>query len=311
MIEIVRYRSENIDAWDNFVLSSRNGTFMLTRNYIEYHSDRFTDHSLLIYYTGKLVAVLPANETGNELHSHGGLSYGGLVYGAAMKAALAVEVIKTIMEYLKRLGFTQLFYKVIPHIYHTAPAEEDLYALHNVGAQLVRRDVNSVIVLGNKLPYSQLRKRKLKDSQTITLEIRKSTDYSCFMALGAEVLRQKYNLKPVHTTEEITHLATLYPDNIKLYGVYRNGVLMAGTIVFETSVVAHCQYIAASETGKAIAALDYLFHHLITEVYTDKKYFSFGISTEQEGQYLNQNLVRNKESYGARTIVHDFYELKL
>ena len=46
-------------------------------------------------------------------------------------------------------------------------------------------------------------------------------------------------------------------------------------------------------------------------LYADRRYFSFGISTEQAGQYLNEGLIAQKEGFGARTVVHDFYEWNL
>ncbi len=311
MVEIVKYNATYKVAWDAFVAASRNGTFMLQRNFIEYHEDRFTDHSLLVYYKEKLLAVLPANEAGQELQSHGGLSYGGLVYGQAMKAELAIEVLKAIVLYLQQHNFKKLYYKAIPHIYHSYPTEEDLYALFKLGARLVRRDVNSVILLNEKLPLTQLRQRKLKTAQESGLTIKQSIDYEEFMQVEAEVLETKYNLKPAHTAEEITRLAKIFPENIKLYEAYKANQLLAGTIVFETPQVAHCQYIAATEEGKNVAALDLLFNELTSKVYNYKKYFSFGISTEQQGQVLNYNLARFKESFGARTITHDFYEIEL
>jgi hypothetical protein len=49
------------------------------RDFMEYHSDRFQDYSLLIFEEDKLIAVLPANRVEDRL-SHQGLTYGGLVY---------------------------------------------------------------------------------------------------------------------------------------------------------------------------------------------------------------------------------------
>ena len=41
---------------------SKNGTFLFLRAYMDYHSDRFHDHSLMFHNEkGKLIAVLPAN----------------------------------------------------------------------------------------------------------------------------------------------------------------------------------------------------------------------------------------------------------
>ena len=71
---------------------------------------------------------------------------------------------------------------------------------------------------------------------------------------------------------------------------------------------------ANSERGREVGALDGLIDHLInliTKVYADKRFLSFGISTEREGQALNEGLLRSKEGFGATGLVHDWYELKL
>jgi len=50
---------------------------------------------------------------------------------------------------------------------------------------------------------------------------------------------------------------------------------------------------------------------LIKNVYRNKKYFDFGISTENNGRILNKGLIAQKEGFGARAYVHDFYEIKI
>ena len=47
---------------------------MLKRGYMDYHSDRFIDNSLMFYEDDKLIALMPASKHGNELRSHGGLT---------------------------------------------------------------------------------------------------------------------------------------------------------------------------------------------------------------------------------------------
>ncbi len=74
-----RYAPSRASIWDTFVDTSRNGTFLLTRPYMDYHADRFEDCSLMAYKNGKLRAVLPANISGKTLHSHQGLTYGGWI----------------------------------------------------------------------------------------------------------------------------------------------------------------------------------------------------------------------------------------
>jgi hypothetical protein len=56
-------------------------------------------------------------------------------------------------------------------------------------------------------------------------------------------------------------------------------------------------------------AADLLWNFLITHYSTEKKYFDFGISTEKGGAYLNSGLAAYKESFGARAVMYDTYEV--
>ena len=104
-------------------------------------------------------------------------------------------------------------------------------------------------------------------------------------------------------------LADRFPDNIKLFAGYRDDEMLGGVIVYETPRVAHAQYIATTDAGKELAAHDCVMDQLLNEVYTDKAYFDFGISTEDCGRLLNAGLIENKESFGARAVAYDHYEL--
>lgn len=310
MIEVIRYSTGYKTAWDTFVAGSKNGTFLHYRDYMEYHADRFADHSLLFYRKGRLMALLPANEVGQEIQSHGGLTYGGIVSDNRMKTATMLQVLEAMMAHYKASGFRVMLYKAIPHIYHQQPAEEDLYALYRFGAQLSRRDVSSVIDLAQQTGYSRKRRwevRKAKENGD--LRIAETQQWEAFMQLEAELLQQKYNKQPVHTATEIALLATRFPDNIRLFAAFEGEEMIGGVLIYDSACVAHCQYIGSTARGRSLGALDVLVDHLLTEVYPQKSYFSFGISTEQQGLYLNEGLIRNKESYGARAVVHDFYAL--
>jgi hypothetical protein len=122
------------------------------------------------------------------------------------------------------------------------------------------------------------------------------------------MLRTRYAATPVHSVAEITMLAERFPENIKLFAVYKQQEMLAGSVVYESAVVAHTQYIAVSETGKKISALDLLVDTLFNHYCSDKKYLDFGISTEDGGRRLNAGLIENKQSFGGRAVVHDFYE---
>lgn len=311
MIAVVRYTPEHKAEWDAFVAGSKNGTFLLQRDYMAYHADRFTDHSLLFYRKGRLIALLPANEADQEVQSHGGLTYGGIVSDSRMKTVVMLDVFQAMQTYFRGQGFRKIIYKTIPPIYHQLPAEEDLYALFRHGAVLYRRDVSSVIDLAHPALYDRQRRWEVKKAKQAAVQVMQSEEYSRFMQLEQELLQAKYNKQPVHTAAEMTLLASRFPHNIKLYIACSGEAMVAGVLLYETATVAHCQYMGATAEGKALGAMDVLIDHLLTTVYPHKKYFDFGISTEQQGRYLNEGLIHNKESYGARAVVHDFYELRL
>jgi len=98
-----------------------------------------------------------------------------------------------------------------------------------------------------------------------------------------------------------------FPENIRHFNVYDGARLVAGTTVFVSDRVAHPQYVSGQEEKNALGSLDYLYYHLITEVFTDIHFFDFGISNEDNGRKLNGGLAFWKESFGAGTVVQDFY----
>src|SRR5436189_6486327 len=102
-IRVARYTDANQAHWDAFVAGSKNGTFLFFRNYMDYHRDRFVDHSLLIWNDkGRLIALLPASKQGDMLISHGGLTYGGFVTNERMNASLMLEVFEHTLVNLRQ-----------------------------------------------------------------------------------------------------------------------------------------------------------------------------------------------------------------
>ncbi len=283
---------------------------------MEYHSNRFKDNSLLFYQGNDLVAVLPANLEDSTLCSHGGLTFGGVISGLNMSQTLMLEVFHQLMGYCKEQNIKQVIYKPVPHIYHTYPAEEDLYALSRNNAQLISRNVASAIFLQKKKPMKQLRKRTIKKAQKQNVVVKQCNDFKTFMEISADVLKDRHESKPVHATHEIEYLAEKFPDNLKLFAAYKNEEMLAGVVVYEYKHVAHAQYAANSDFGWDCGAEDAIFDFLINQYYRDCLYFDFGISNEKVGQVLldkvlNEGLIRYKEGFGASSVVYDCYRMQV
>jgi hypothetical protein len=311
MYRVLRYTSEYLTAWNGFVATSKNGTFLFNRGFMDYHADRFQDHSLLVFEGNVLVALLPAHTEANTLASHRGLTYGGLVLGNEIRQAEVVSILKSIMQYCEAAGFEKIFVKVIPYIYHKVPAQELEYALFVAGAKTVRRDSLSVIENATALRPVKSRREAINKSFRSGLQLREDDNMELFWEqILLPNLHNKHGIKPVHSIEEIRLLKTRFPENIRHFNVYHNNEIVAGTTVFITDTVAHPQYISGNSQKNVLNSLDFLYYQLIWEIFPDKKFFDFGISNEQQGMKLNGGLVFWKETYGARTVVHDFYELE-
>jgi hypothetical protein len=156
MFQIKRYTPVFANEWNQFVAASKNGTFLFDRRYMDYHADRFQDYSLLFYLGERLLAVLPAHQSGDTLCSHNGLTYGGLVMSPRLTVVQTMHLFRELNDYLRAEGFRHVSYKCIPWIYHRLPAEEDLYALyHECRARMVARDFATDVFL-----HGDMRDRK-------------------------------------------------------------------------------------------------------------------------------------------------------
>jgi hypothetical protein len=309
MLRVERYEPRWQAEWDRFVGGSKNGVFLFYRSYMEYHSDRFDDHSLLFFDDGKLLAVLPANRREATLVSHGGLTFGGFVTDDRMKTPTMLHLFDALHNHCQAAGISRVIYKPVPHIYHRLTAEEDLYALFVRGGRLMRRDVSSTVVLRERPRLSKGRKWAVKRAKANGLEVRPSDEFERFMVIEEQNLRTKYGVAPTHSAAELRLLAERHPDSIKLFGAYKGDALLGGVVVYENCHVAHAQYIATTPEGRDLSALDCIIDGLLSDVYADKLYFDFGISTEDGGKTLNVGLIENKESYGARAVAYDWYEV--
>lgn len=311
MVVCCLYSNEKKAEWDSFVESCKTPLFFFKRDFIEYHADRFNDSSLMFYKDNVLVSVLPASNDNEILVSHGGLTYGGMLLSIKVRAEVVSEIFSILVEKAVELGFKKLIYKATPHIFHKHGAQEDMYFLFNkLEGKIYRRDLSSYISLANRIKLSKGRKWLTARAKKLGLEVTESSSWDSFHELLSNVL-DKHGVKPVHTAKELKYLADLFPNNIELKVVEPEGVMIAAALLFKFDGVVHTQYLAANDQGRESGALDFLIENSIKE--SQEKgftYFSFGTSTEQQGKVLNVGLAAQKESFGARGLVLDFYEVE-
>lgn len=310
-MRIQKYIESDKELWNSFIQNSKNGIFMFNRNFMEYHKDRFTDNSLLFYDDDKLVAVMPASIKDGVLCSHSGLTYGGFITNNDMKQHHMNDCFSVLKEYAISNGIKEIIYKHIPHIYHRQPAEEDLYSLFYIGAQILKIEPATTINLHQPLKMPKGRKAQVGRARREGVEISESDDFVSFINLENQVLQEHHDTKAVHSAEELKLLQERFPNNIKLLGAFYKDDLIAGTVLFIYDNAVHTQYMAANDTAREIGALDLTIATVI-ETYKDSKdWLDFGISTEDGGHYLNDGLISQKEGFGGRTNIYQTWKIKI
>lgn len=311
MIDIFEYNSSKKGEWNDFLCTSKNGTFLFNRDYMDYHKHRFLDNSLMIYKDQDLVALFPANMANNCLVSHGGLTYGGLITDKRMNASLMLKIVNNIVNYSKNKDLNEIVYKAIPYIYHLIPSDEDLYALFINGAKLFRRDASSTIYLRDKIAFNKKRIHIIKKAQSCKIKVKESDDFGSFWGILKSNLFKKHRKEPVHSLHEIEYLYEKFPQNIRLFASYIDDCMLGGVVIYESTNVAHVQYMASDPSNTVPGSLDIIISYLVEKYSTGKNFFDFGISTEKEGTYLNEGLIFFKESFGARATAYDSYRRNL
>lgn len=311
VLRIIPYNPGLRQEWDSFIDRSKNATFLFKRAYMDYHADRFADHSLLFLRDGRTAALLPASAKGDVVTSHGGLTYGGLLTDRKTTGAETVEMMSMLKCFLLEEGFRQLIYKPVPHIYHEIPSEEDLYALFRIGASLNARLISCVIRQSDRIKFRDIRKSGIRKARKLGIAVSETADFSGFWKILEQNLMSRYSATPVHTLDEISRLAEAFPANIRLHVAHAGEEILAGAVIYHCRNVAHTQYISASCPGKETGALDLIFDSLINETYKDTEYFDFGTSNENSGLILNETLLYQKEGFGGRAICYDTYTANL
>lgn len=312
-MQVIRYSDEWAEGWNLLIKESKNGTFLFNRNYMDYHRSRFDDCSLIFAEGDDILGVLPANYVAADktVYSHGGLTYGGLVLSINASATQVMQMVDEMIAYYAYMGAEKLIYKPIPYIYSKYPSEESLYAIFRHHARLVARGLSSTITLDHPLPLKKSRKDGIRKALNKGLYMSKTTDVEPFWHILDDVLQRYHNTHPVHSIDELRLLMSRFPKEIQLFVVRHEDKVIAGCLLFFMPTVIHVQYIAASDEGKHMGALDMLFNYLIREHIKEVPYLDFGISTENGGHILNKGLEFQKEGFGGRGVCYDQYEIDL
>ncbi len=307
------YRTVDKKEWDNFVSRSHLATFLFQRDFMEYHNDRFSDFSFLIFDDNNLICICPANIINNQVFSHQGLTYGGVLFDEDFNNSKTENILQSVRVFLNKHSITDFYIKGMPEFYEPQHSEVEKKLLLGNNAEIYRKD--RVLAIDYSKPFT-IHKTKLKNYRKNSNKgflIEETDDFLLFwnMVLVPR-LRDKHNVSPVHSLDEIGLLKSIFSNNIKQFNVYLNNEILAGITIFDKGRVVKSQYGATTIQGEKERALEYLFLYLIYK-YKDegKSFFSMGTVTENNELGYNAGLLKQKEELGCSIYSQEFYRLKI
>jgi hypothetical protein len=320
----IPYTREYESQWDNFITAdAANGTFLHSRNFLNYHpKNRFADRSLLICKDNHIAAVIPACtivENGEKIFvSHAGSTFGGVViHRKYLRAANILEIINGMEKELKTDDHRKILMKITPDIFAEENSDLLQYALANCDYDTFG-ELNTYIDFDTYKPnvkdnITHGQKENLKIAQKNGLTFKPLDTAENIARIHAILSKNlsKYNAKPVHSIEELLDFKQNRLKNIAgFYGVFLKTQMIAGAMTFRFAKTVHTQYLAADPDHAPCRPASFLYYKLIeTARENGFSKLSWGISTENNGRFLNSNLLAFKESFGSKhSLNRGFYK---
>ena len=315
MITIKRYNNSLSEEWENIVTQSNNGTIFHTRKFISYHpKDRFIDHSIVFYKNNQLFTLFPAvelNESDKKiLVSHPGASMGSFVTPTDLSFHDSLQLVNLLNTYIKNLGFSSIKITLPPIIYNKRKTNYIDYSLLKYGYRYVKREVSSILFLEDSIEknvnkFKPSHRQALRKAQRSGVVIKKTDDFNSFYNILKKNLKNRHNVRPTHTVNELSKLKKLFPENIILYGAFIEGSMIGGVVNFiANNDVILSFYISHDEKYQEYRPINLLFYEVLKDAITNKyRVFDFGIFTVNEEP--NMGLAKFKENFGSSGIFRD------
>jgi hypothetical protein len=330
--EIVKYSIEKFDEWQHFVLNSANGSLFHEQRFIGYHQEgKFEDSSLMIYKNGTLCAVFPAallRRAGKSiLKSHPGTSYGGVVFSKLEKLQTVIDVQSAIEDYAKNIGIDRIEFRQAPKIFLKKPFDQLDFAFVQLGYAREDQELSTCYPLADyhHLPLDKMLglfsnegrnkvQKNVRKALRNGLEFRElsETEFDTYYKILLENL-VRHKATPAHSLADIRKLKQLYPDRVRLYGVFKEGAMAAGYLIFNINQIGwHVFYGSMNYLYQADRPTTHgLFMLLKTLADQGYAYLNMGISTEDGGKIVNWGLLDFKESFNGTGIIRTYWSKEL
>ncbi|MBK9735173.1 MAG: hypothetical protein IPO92_09490 [Saprospiraceae bacterium] len=301
-MNVVRYHSELKDDWDKFVRNSNTPLFIFERTFIEYHGDRYLDHSLLVYKNGLLVAVQPACEIDFQLISHRGLPFSDVITKLRKEWFDIDDIINAILNYCRIKNIKKIEITLCPNMYKNVSSEETTYFLRKNDFVFCNQKLSAIISLKD-IVESKLNLKVSKVFFQKSEIVFNSNDFESFNNMISNNLNQKYQSKPVHSLNELVYLKEKFSDQIDLVLAKSNNVIVGAVLLFKLGQVIKCQYLTSTVNN----ASDFMISQIILKYRKDYFYFDLGTSNSIGENEINLKNLAFKCKLGGKAMCIDKY----
>ncbi len=319
-MEIIRYTEEWKDEWDNFVLSSNNGTMFHMQKFFDYHTPgKFSFDHLMFIEKGRIEAVLPGRLKDGMFESPIGASYGSIVT-KDITFAETMNHISLLLDYGRKNGIKELMLTSAPMIYEKYQNQNLDFAMLWQGFRFDLHYISSAIKLDKDRDIIErfqatVRRNIRKTLKNPDLQVEINERYDEFYPILL-ANKSRHNVKPTHSYEDLLKLKELMPENLKLFMVYYKGKPIGGSLMFFCNKqVALCFYnmlLYEYAEYKPIHRVMYEVVKYSTE--NGYSYVDIGVSQDTKAENPmtpSMSLIEFKEKFDAKTIMRNTFYIKL
>ena len=319
-IVVEKYQPELKEKWDNFVSQANNGTIFHKIQFLSYHPPkRFNFHHLIFQKQSNTIAVLPGMLNNGVFKSPAGASFGGIVMDD-MSFSKTDTIVNKFLEYCINKNIKEVYFTLPPISYLKELNKNLEYVLLYNGFSYSNNMYTSVINLPKlgKNPikeFHQNARNAIRKGTKLNLEVKLSTDYESFYPILLKN-KEKFKVSVTHSLDELKKLNNLLPDDLKLFLVYKEEILLGGSLIFicnERTLLAF--YIALDYDYQEYRPINYLLYEIIRWGQQNGfKYLDLGVNQEESESNpmeVNRGLISFKSSMGAECFFRNQFYKKI
>jgi hypothetical protein len=317
VIRVVDAAGSRLEAWDDDVERSVNGTLFHLRGFLAYHGERFREQErfLAVLDGDSLVAQLPVaivdGPAGRHLRTPYGASYGGFAFQRYPTFEHARAIVEALLEWCAHEGVSRV--TITPPIAACAALPLDVlsFALLTAGFLSTNREVSSVVPLDPDLAVERAASSRARNSVRraeragVTVTERGPLDHF-WRVIDATF--ERHRAEPTHTLEEFRWLAEALPDRVYADVAYHDGEPVAGVGYFVINRLVNSSfYFAQRPDRRELNGLTLSIIRGLERARRDGyRWFDFGTSTV--AMQPRENVFRFKEQFASVGIFRETFE---